>query len=113
MISIREQMERRNAGLPPPCVETSNTSPTLSVYLPDGQTWILAWSRFSHAHLRGEELILVFSDHEVEIRGQNLAHIMRDIATLHLECVRTIPVNYRPAVNDREPFINEIEVLPV
>jgi len=91
-------------------VVTSIRPPTLSVYLPNGEMWALAWARFDRAHLNGEELTLVFADDVVLIRGQNLARVMEDVIGLRVECLRTIPATHGPAVNAREAFIIEIKI---
>ena len=110
-MTFRERFERRNAGLPAPCVETSERTPqTLSIHLSDGEVWVFPWSRFSHAHLRGEELKVVFADNEIVIRGQNLAGVAKEFAELGVEIIRTMAQQYRPLIPISEPFIVEIKV---
>jgi len=109
-MTLREQMDRQAAGLPPPCVEGEKEPLTLTVYLPDGETWVLAWSRFSHARLRGEELTIVFADLRVVIHGQNLAPFAKQIQELCVETLRTIGPQYRALIPPTEPFISAIEV---
>jgi hypothetical protein len=109
-MKLKEYVERRKAELPPQCFETSDRPPALSVELPDGEIWVLAWSRFSHAQLSGEELTLTFTSHEIRIRGDNLLPVMQAAAGLRLECLRTISPTYRPVMDAGETFICELEV---
>jgi len=109
-MTLREQMDRKTAGLPPPCVETEKEPLTLSVHLADGETWIFPWSRFSHACVRGEELKVVFSEQEVVVRGQNLVCVLKHVSTFSVEILRTMAAQYRSLVPVTEPFIVEIEV---
>jgi len=107
-----EKMRREEAGLPPPCMEYSSSSPTLTIYFSDVRTRVFAWSRFDSADHCGEELILMFGSHEVVVHGQNLSRIMGYLAGFHIESLRTIPVLYRP-VDPDELVIREIEVREV
>lgn len=109
-MTLQEQMNRRNAGLPPPCVETETTPLAVAVHLAAGETWIFVWSHFSHARLIGETLTLVFADGEIVLRGQNLTRVAKDVASLSVKILRTMAPEYRPLVPDAEPFIREIEV---
>ena len=111
-MKLNEYVERRKAELPPSYGETADRPPVLSVELPYGEMWMIAWSHFSHAHLCGEELALSFIDHEIIIRGDNLLPVMMAAAGLRLECLRTISPSYRSVMDARETFIHEIEVLP-
>jgi hypothetical protein len=112
-MTLKEHVERRKAELPPSCVNTTERPPTLSVELPDGERWIIAWSRFSYAHFCGEELTLSFTDYEVTIRGDNLLPVINAAAGLRLECLRTILSSYRSVMDARDTFIREIEVRPL
>lgn len=112
-MSLKEQLERRMAGMPPPCVETGATPLTVLVYLSTGETWVFPWSRYNQAHLRGETLTLAFADQEIVIHGQNLERVAKDVAGLSVEILRTISPQYRPLVPANEPFITEIDVRKV
>ena len=112
-MSLREELERRNAGLPPRCAVISENTPTLIVQLANGESWAGAWSRFIRCWHRGEELSLLFADDEIVVRGQNLASVFKDAAQMRIELLRTIPITYQPAADARESFIREIEVRPV
>ena len=109
-MTLREQMDRQAAGLPPPCVEGEREPLTLTVHLADGEMWVFAWSRFSHAHLCGEELTIVFADQDIVLRGQNLAVVAKKIGELRIEILRTVGTQYRALIPPTEPFINAIEV---
>ena len=109
-MTLREQMDRQAAGLPPPCVEGEKEALTLTVYLAGGETWVFAWSRFSHGHLRGEELIVVFADQEIVLRGQNLAPVAKRIGEFRIEILRTVGAQYRVLIPPTEPFVSAIEV---
>jgi hypothetical protein len=109
-MKLKEYVERRKAELPPECFETSDRPPMLSVELPYGEMWMIAWSHFSHAHFRGEELTLSFTSHEIIIRGDNLLPVVKAAAGLRLECIRAISPAYRPVMDAGDTFIREIEV---
>jgi len=115
-MTLGERNRRRLAGiLTPPCVDTSERSPTqaLSFSLPDGETVGLMWSRFVSVRLRGDVLTLKFVDDEVVVHGQNLSSVFKDALSLSIDYLRTIPATYRPVLGDNEPIITEIEVRPV
>jgi hypothetical protein len=109
-MSLKEQFERRLAGLPPPCLETGPKPLTLSIYLAGGETWVLPWSRFSHARLSGETLTATFADQEIVIHGQNLCQVAKAISNLGVEILRTMAPQYRPLVPNTEAFISAIEI---
>lgn len=109
-MSLKEQLERRMAGLPSPCVEIGQTPLTISVHIANGETWVLPWSRFSHARLRGDELTIGFADEEIIIHGQNLGCVLKHVSSFNLETLRTMAARYRPLVPGTEPFISEIEL---
>lgn len=109
-MNLKEHIERRKAELPPSCVQTAEQSPMLSVELPNGEIWTLAWSRFDHAHLSGEKLTLTFTDYEIIVRGDNLFPVIKAAVGLRLECLRAISPTYRPVMDARDTFIREIEV---
>jgi len=109
-MTLREQMDRQAAGLPPPCVEGEKEALTLTAHLPDGETWVFAWSRFSHARLHGEELTIVFADQEIVVRGQNLSSVVRKIAEHRIEIMRGLAIDFRLLVPATEPVITAIEI---
>ncbi len=110
-MTLREQMNRQAAGLPPPCIEVADKEAlTLTVHLADGEMWMFAWSRFSHAHLGGEELTIVFGDQEIVLRGQNLSGVAKKIAELRVEILRTMPDQYRILTPVTESFISAIDI---
>lgn len=111
-MTLHELAKRRAAGLPPPCVDMTENSAALTVHLADGAVWVLPWSRFCHACVVGEELTLTFSDVEVMVRGQNLGAVTKNVATLNIDVLRTLPEQYRPVIPHSEPFISEIDVTP-
>jgi hypothetical protein len=112
MISIPDEMRRKAAGLPAPCmeIETYTQPHTLSVILPSGDSWTIPWSRFARAHHHGEEVTLLFSDAKVVISGQNLKDVMAEAAQMRIDYLRTMPDTYRPVLPAEEPFISKIEV---
>lgn len=112
MTYLTEKMRRKEAGLPPPCMEYSSSSLTLTIYFSEVRTRVFAWSRFDSADHCGEELILMFGSHEVVVHGQNLSCIMGYLGGFHIESLRTVPATYRPVDAD-ELVIREFEVRKV
>ncbi len=115
-MTLGERNRRRLAGIQtPPCVDTSERSPTqaLSFSISDGETIGLMWSRFVSVRLRGDVLTLKFAEDEVVVHGQNLSSVFKDALSQRIDCLRTIPATYRPVLGDSEPIITEIEVRPV
>lgn len=110
-MKLGEHLARLNAGLPPPCVvvAASGRPTSLSIYLPNGETWIVPWTRFSRARFSDEELTLEFADDEIVVRGQNLAEMLKDVAGLRVESLRMIEPNYRALLDSRAPCISELE----
>lgn len=109
-MTLREQLDRQAAGLPPPCVEGDKEALALTVHLADGEIWVFAWSRFSHACMRGEQLTIVFGDQEIFLRGQNLLPIAKKISAFNVEILRTVEPSYRALIPPAESFISAIEV---
>jgi hypothetical protein len=113
MTYMTEKMRRKEAGLPPPCMEFSERPSTLAVYPTDGEKVGLSWSRFVSVRLRGDAITLKFVEDEVVVHGHNLSSVFEFALRLGIECLRTIPATYRPVLDDSEVVITEIEVRPV
>jgi hypothetical protein len=113
-MSLREEIERRKAGLPPPCVSISKSPQTLSVRLANGDRWSLDWARYVQARLGSgeDELTLVFAESEVVVRGRHLAVIMDSVDVREVERLRELPADYSGLSDEREPFITSLELHP-
>lgn len=111
MNTLRNQLQSGNGGRPIESAETSNCKkPTmLFVHTGTGSTWTLPWSRFVSACHDGSELVLVFADLEVVIRGERLAQIEADIADGTLKVLRALPSEYG-ALSATRPFITQLTV---
>jgi hypothetical protein len=109
-MSPGEQMKRRLAGLPPPCVSASQSPKTLSVYLANGERWGFQWGGFVQVKLGEDELALVFSESEVVVRGTHLGEIMDSVLRLEVETLREYPPEYRAVADAVEPLITGLEV---
>lgn len=111
-MSLREQLDAKHAGLPPPCVETDTQTQMIVVYPSPDESWVFPWARFGWASLRDGEMKLIFSDQEIVVQGKNLETILPKIRECHVEVIRTVAEHFRPLLNDSDPMITSIEVRP-
>lgn len=112
-MSLREQFDAKNAGLPPPCVETASQTQTIVVYPSADESWIFPWARFGWASLRGGELKMIFSDREVVVRGKNLELVLQQVREFHVEILRTVEEHFQPLLKGSDPVVTSIEVRTV
>ena len=112
-MSLKEQFDAKNAGLPPPCVETDTQTQTIVVYPSANESWVFPWARFGWASLRGGELRMIFSDREVVVQGKNLERVVQQVREFHVEILRTVHEHFRPLLKDTEPVVVSIEVRAV
>ena len=109
---LREQLKsagptpRRRSVDPSP-----GPTPTLLIHTLKGTKWFLPWSRFVSACHEGDELVLVFGEQEVVIRGDRLAQLEPALAHCGLQVLRELPAEYR-ALSATEPFITQLTVRP-
>lgn len=96
-----------------PCHVCAPQPPSMQVEASDGVRWILPWSHFCHGYHRAtnmeESLVLMFAQHEVVLRGDNLGPLADAAAALRLESIRAWPETYRAAAASA-PFIRQILV---
>ena len=111
-MSLREEIERRHAGLPPPCVSTSKSPQSLSVRPANGERWSLDWARFVQARLGSgeDELTLIFAESEVVVHGRHLAIIMDSVDAREVERLREYPPEYQALADTMEPVITTLDV---
>jgi hypothetical protein len=109
-MSLKEQFDAKNAGLPPPCMETDTQTQTIVVYPSADESWVFPWARFGWASLGDGELRMVFSDREVVVRGKNLEQVVQQVREFHVEILRTVDDHFRPLLRDSEATITSIEV---
>ncbi|HVU36233.1 MAG TPA: hypothetical protein VHE61_22540 [Opitutaceae bacterium] len=112
-MSLREQFDAKNAGLPPPCVETDTQTQTIVVYPSADESWVFPWARFGCASLRSQELKMTFGDREIIVRGKNLERVFQHVREFHVEILRTIDEHFRPLLKESEPAVTSIEVRTV
>jgi hypothetical protein len=109
-MSLREQFDAKNSGLPPPCMETATQTNTIVVYPSADESWVFPWARFGCANLRADELNMTFSDREVVVRGRNLERVFQQVREFHVEILRTVDQHFLPLLQDSDPAVTSIEV---
>ncbi len=109
-MSLKEQFDAKNAGLPPPCVETDTQTQTIVVFPSTDESWVFPWARFGWANLRSGELKMIFSDQEIVVRGKNLETVLQKIREFRVEIIRTVAEHFWPLLKDSDVVISSIEV---
>lgn len=122
MSTLRQALAARDADAAAPdapdapCHAVAVQPPSLQVEANDGVRWILPWAQFCHGRHRAtesdESLVLVFTQHEVVLRGNGLGALADAAASLRLELIRAWPGEYRAAAG-LTPFIRQIQVRDV
>ena len=80
------------------------------------ERWIFPWHHLTAAHLTSaggrDQLRLIFTGHEVTLKGYHLDDLSDPIATIRLAAVRPAPTKYSKSAN-KEPFIDSVQVTAV
>jgi len=118
MSALNQLLERRKAAETPtaqPCHTVDAQPACLLVTAPAGESWVFPWHHLTSARLATvddrDELQLVFTSHEVTLRGLNLTPLRDLVATVRLATIRPAPTKYTKAAGD-EPFIDSVRVTP-
>jgi hypothetical protein len=119
MSSLSQLLERRSAtenAASHACHSINPEVSSLVVTTATGECWILPWHQLTAAHLTSaggrDQLRLIFSGHEVTMKGHHLEGLSDLIATVRLATVRPAPTKYSKSA-DKEPFIDSIQVTAV
>lgn len=119
MSTLDRLLERRRTNEParPECCHSIDAQPAcLTVEMPAGESWVFPWAHLTSARLTRpddrDELRLVFTSHEVTLRGLNLAALRDLVATVRLATICPAPTKYARAAAD-QPFIDAVAVRPV
>lgn len=116
MSSLHEKVAQRRATEPlePRCVILQPGGSGLVVCQWRGESWVMPWSQFVGARLRGADpdapLELSFANYLVTLTGENLHGILDDLAASRLGCLRNLPESYQPRESESTPYISRIEV---
>ncbi|HWZ95138.1 MAG TPA: hypothetical protein VNW30_08090 [Opitutaceae bacterium] len=118
--TLKEALQQYRAAHPP-SLESYNRAHELvrmvQIHLWNGEQWVLPWAHLVSACHQGtgesEQLVLMFAHHEVVLHGANLALLLSEIASFHVDCLREIPENFRAQICKDEPFISRISVRPL
>lgn len=119
MSSLHEKVAQRRAAEPadPRCVSLQPGGSGLIVCQWRGESWVLPWSQFVGARLRGvvadAPLELSFANYLVTLTGENLHVLLDDLATSRLGCLRDLPARYHPRGSESTAYIAQIEVRPL
>jgi hypothetical protein len=76
------------------------------------QSYVLPWSQFLYAEGGNDEIHLIFTTHNVVVKGGNLNSLMAAVATHGLAYIQT-PARPDRFVNSVGPAIHEISVKKV
>lgn len=109
-MSIREIIDARRAGLPPPCMETEPHPGTITIHASNDETWVFPWSRFAWSHIRAGELVMSFADREIVVRGTRLDRVGEKIMACEVEVLRSIDPHFAELLDGQAAAIFEIKV---
>ena len=119
MSSLNQLLERRRAAEcapSPACHSVNPETSSLIVTTASEERWILPWHHLTAAHLTSaggrDQLRLIFTGHEVTLKGYHLEGLSDLIATLRLAALRPAPTKYSKSA-DKEPFIDSVQVTAV
>lgn len=118
MSTLDQLLERRRAAESRgECCHSVDPQPAcLLVATPTGESWVFPWSHLTSARLSHngdrDELCLVFTSHEVTLRGLHLTLLRDLVATVRLATIRPAPTKYSRAAVD-QPFIDAVTVRPL
>lgn len=73
------------------------------------QTYVFPWSQFLYAEGGNDEIRLIFSTHDILIKGRNLSSLASDLAA-HRMAKLQAPYRLDRFLNETGPFIREISV---
>jgi hypothetical protein len=116
MSTLQETLQQRRAAEQPSSRSSDSADAqvrSLQIHSWSGEKWVFPWSGFSAACHQstgeGEQLVLLFANHEVVLDGARLALLLPEIASFHLDCLRDMPAKFR-SQTDNEPFISRVSV---
>ena len=96
----------------PECWANDPQARAVRIELSPDQSLLLPHDEFAFAELRREgkqqTLRLVFTMHEVLIRGHSLRRIETAMQRMELSALNTLPANQRSLVSDGQPVIYDI-----
>ena len=99
---------------PPECWANDLQARAVRIELPPDSSLLLPHDEFAFSELKREgkaqTLRLVFTMHEVLIRGHSLRRIETAMQRMELSALNTLPGNQRSLVPDGQPVILEIVV---
>ena len=82
-----------------------------------GHSFLLPYIHFVYAELSGsgaeQTLKLVFSTHEVVLRGRGLRRLEAALHRMELASVTALTERFRAAVPEGQPFISKVSVIVV
>ncbi|MDE3084382.1 MAG: hypothetical protein KGJ37_04065 [Verrucomicrobiota bacterium] len=108
-------LQRRGDGASD-CAEfaAKDAARALQIRTLSGESWVLPWGHFvsaQHGEADGcEQLALLFTHHEVTLRGVRLAGLLPEIAASRLESVCELPEKFQRQADNAEPFISRLFV---
>ena len=106
-----------NTTKPPECWATDANARALRVETAPGHALLLPFDHFMFAECHTEEkeqrLRLVFSTHEIVVRGQSLRRIETAMQRMELSQLACLGGRNRSVLADGQPFVREIAVQEV
>jgi hypothetical protein len=118
--SLKEALQQYREAHPPSLESYNQTSQpvrTVQIHLWNGEHWVLPWAHLVSACHQGsgesQQLVLMFAHHEVVLHGANLALLLSEIASFHVDHLNELPENFRAQTCKDEPFISRISVRPL
>ena len=120
MMTLRKALAAQEAAeaaiAPPSHLSRPAVAHTLEIEPGGCEFWVLPWSQFTGAHYveKGgrEELILRFTEYEVQLQGRRLAKLRTEMAAGRLELLRSQPHADMTALKGSEPVISCVRVYP-
>jgi hypothetical protein len=99
---------------PPECWANDPQARAVRIELSPDRSLLLPHDEFAFSELKREgkeqTLRLVFTVHEVLIRGHSLRRIETAMQRMELSALNTLPANQRSLVADGQPVVLEIKV---
>jgi len=99
---------------PPECWATDPQARGLRVEISAEHSLLLPFDQFIFSELtsagKDQRLRLVFTTHEVAVRGHALRRLETALQRMELSFLSTAPVKYRPLFGEGQPFLLEILV---
>lgn len=101
----------------PECWANDPQARAVRIELSPDSSLLLPHDEFAYSELKREgkaqTLRLVFTAHEVLIRGHSLRRIETAMQRMELSLLMTLPGNQQALIPDGQPVVNEIEVREV